>query len=176
MCKGTLTHYVSRITHHEYYKFKMSPVSRVTVIHMISKFLLHQMDYIYFLYGLSLIFLSVVCYTLKREKKSDLPWLWLGLFGLTHGLSKWLEFLTIITGPRPIIEIIKLSLLISSYLFLLNFGRLAITSLKIWICLPLLCLSFTAYLLMNRRVLQFSEIFSRHTGRYTDFNNIIPEE
>ncbi|MEQ8224006.1 MAG: PP2C family protein-serine/threonine phosphatase, partial [Candidatus Eremiobacterota bacterium] len=110
---------------------------------MISKFLLHQMDYIYFLYGLSLIFLSVVCYTLKREKKSDLPWLWLGLFGLTHGLSKWLEFLTIITGPRPIIEIIKLSLLISSYLFLLNFGRLAITSLKIWIFLPLLCLSFT---------------------------------
>lgn len=101
------------------------------------------MDYIYFLYGLSLIFLSVVCYTLKREKKSDLPWLWLGLFGLTHGLSKWLEFLTIITGPIIVIEVIKLCLLISSYLFLLNFGRVAITSLKIWIFLPLLCLSFT---------------------------------
>ncbi len=101
------------------------------------------MDYIYFLYGLSLIFLSVVCYTLKREKKSDLPWLWLGLFGLTHGLSKWLEFLTIITGPRPIIEIIKLCLLISSYVFLLNFGRVAITSLKIWMFLPFLCMSFT---------------------------------
>jgi hypothetical protein len=110
---------------------------------MTYKFLLNQMDYIYFLYGLSLIFLSVVCYKLKREKKSDLPWLWLSLFGLTHGLSKWLEFLTIITGPIVIIDTIKLCLLISSYLFLLNFGRTGITSVKIkpWICLILLCLS-----------------------------------
>lgn len=55
-----------------------------------SGFLISQMDYIFFVYGLSFIFVAALCLVLRARDRS-LPWGLLAAFGIIHGVSQWLD-------------------------------------------------------------------------------------
>ncbi|MFZ5449203.1 MAG: PAS domain S-box protein [Thermodesulfobacteriota bacterium] len=82
-----------------------------------------QMDYIIFFYGLSVVLLLPLCYFLNRRSRHFLPWLWLGLFGLTHGLHEWLDLAALDLLHSPILSLACLGLQMVSFIFLMEFGR-----------------------------------------------------
>jgi two-component system sensor histidine kinase/response regulator len=84
-----------------------------------------QIDYIFFFYGLAFIGLAVVAYILSREDKR-LPWVWLGLFGLTHGLNEWLDLLAFSWGDAPVFAACRWAIMTASFMFLVEFGRLSL--------------------------------------------------
>jgi hypothetical protein len=59
---------------------------------------MYQMDYIFFLYGLSFILLVSICQFLNRRIPRRLAWGWLGIFGVLHGLNEWLDLLSFSLG------------------------------------------------------------------------------
>lgn len=88
----------------------------------------HQLDYIYFFYGLACILLFSLCFSLRRLKQ-DLPWLWLGLFWLLHGLNEWMHIIRMSYGERTFLAFVHPLVQVISFLCLLEFGRLAIAAL-----------------------------------------------
>ena len=82
----------------------------------------NQMDFIFFIYGLVFLFLAVVCFSLRKQD-SLLPWKWLALFGLTHGLSEWMDMLAIDLVDFTGFALARLCLVVVSFAFLLEFGR-----------------------------------------------------
>ncbi|MFA4885776.1 MAG: hypothetical protein WC601_08380, partial [Desulfotomaculaceae bacterium] len=82
-----------------------------------------QMDYIYFLYGLSFIILAVVCLAMSRSERQRLPWIWLSFFGIAHGLYEWLYHFSASKTFILSFSYIKAGLLIVSLVFLAEFGR-----------------------------------------------------
>jgi len=106
------------------------------------KFLQGQYDYIYFFYGLSFLYLFIVCFTLEKEKLGKLPWFSLGLFALLHTFNEWMEIYAINTEVGRIFSIAHLGVLAGSYLFLLEFARKGIwrTKSKGWWMYPVVFL------------------------------------
>jgi diguanylate cyclase (GGDEF)-like protein/PAS domain S-box-containing protein len=88
-----------------------------------AEFFTSQMDYIYFFYGLTFILLLPLCHFLNRRPKRLLPWILLGLFGLTHGLSEWLNLLSLDLVKSPLLTLARIGLMILSYVFLMEFAR-----------------------------------------------------
>ncbi len=82
-----------------------------------------QMDYIFFVYGLSFILLSHTCLWLAQDKEDPFPWRWLGLFGLIHGLSEWLDLLALSLGDAPAFQAVRLTVMAASFVALAEFGR-----------------------------------------------------
>ena len=110
-----------------------------------------QMDYIYFFYGLAFIMLAAVCLILRQDREQRLPWLWLGLFGLTHGLHEWMDLIVFSFGSSPPAKVIHLLLLGISFMFLLEFGRAGLVRLSgkgpgRWIFFPLLAFAAMGWL------------------------------
>lgn len=106
-----------------------------------------QMDYIYFFNGLSFIILFAVCFVLRQDKEQRLPWVWLGLFGLTRGVLRWLDILTVGLDGNLLFNSVRLLGTVISLLFLIEFGRAGILGMRgkgpgLWIFGPLLL--FTA--------------------------------
>ena len=64
------------------------------------EFFLAQMDYIFFIYGLAFILLFSSCFSLQKQHKTQLPWNWLGAFGLIHGINEWLDMLALSLGDN----------------------------------------------------------------------------
>jgi PAS domain S-box-containing protein len=91
-----------------------------------------QMDYVLFLYGFALIALAGICVTTRRIKGKPLPWPWLGLFALTHGVYTWLEMTAISHPPGPFWLSLMLALEILSLLLLVEFARKGLRSLGHW--------------------------------------------
>jgi len=89
-----------------------------------------QLDYIFFLYGLSFILLAVVTFALHRIDKDRLPWHWLVFFGLTHGLNEWLDMLALSLGDPPFFLVSRLVVLAVSFLCLLEFFRRGLDKLQ----------------------------------------------
>lgn len=105
-----------------------------------------QMDYIQFFYGLAFITLASVCFIMVKGKESRLPWVWLGLFGLTHGIYEWLDMAEDFFGDGRLIRIVGLLLGVVSFIFLTEFGRAGTARLQgkgpgRWIFAPLLVLA-----------------------------------
>jgi len=86
-----------------------------------------QMDYIFFFYGLAFIGLGVVCYILSKEVNYRLPWGWLALFGFTHGLNEWLDLVALTWPGGAWFAACRWAVMASSFLFLVEFGRLSLT-------------------------------------------------
>ena len=86
-------------------------------------FFRNQSDYIFFCYGLAFILLVPITHFLNRRPQRRLSWGWLGLFGAAHGLNEWLDLLALDLGRGLTFDLIRLSLLIVSYIFLVEFGR-----------------------------------------------------
>ena len=85
------------------------------------------MDYVFFFYGLGFIILAAICWS--RHKQQDrLPWLWLGLFGLTHGINEWLDLLTISLGDGQVFSAVRLVIMTASFVALMEFARLAVAA------------------------------------------------
>lgn len=90
---------------------------------MFTSFFLQRLDLIFFFYGLAFLILAAICAVLRRINFEELPWLWLGLFGLTHGLNEWLDMLALSIGDTVTFKWIRLAILAWSFLFLFEFGR-----------------------------------------------------
>lgn len=112
---------------------------------MFANFFREQLDYIYFFYGLSFILMAVICRLLVQRKSSVLPWFWLGLFGIAHGVNEWLDLCAISIGDNSFFKIVRLCVMAISFVFLFEFGRQSTNSIckrKIgsWVFLPLIAL------------------------------------
>ena len=89
-----------------------------------------QIDFIYFVYGLGFILLLPICLYLHRRPRSSLPWMWLLLFGATHGLMAWLDLVALSLGIDHVFDLVRLGLLILSFLLLAEFGRAGLVMLR----------------------------------------------
>lgn len=110
-----------------------------------------QIDYIYFVYGMAFIVLGVVSFIRSRSKEEILPWLFLCLFGFTHGLNEWLDMLAKNIGDTPLFSLVRLAVMACSFAFLVEFGRigsirLGMRSVRRW---PVPILSLAGLLLGN---------------------------
>ncbi len=81
-----------------------------------------QLDYIFFFYGLSFIFLFAVCRVLGRAEPKS-AWRWLGYFGLVHGINEWLDLVSFSLFESPVFSLIRFFFLSVSFIFLIEFGR-----------------------------------------------------
>ena len=86
-------------------------------------FLNNQLDYIHFVYGFSLVLLSAVCLNLHRSGYLNLPWKWLGGFGITHGLNEWFHTLAFGIADPAILTHCRILFATLSFLSLFEFGR-----------------------------------------------------
>ena len=107
------------------------------------EFFSSQMDYIFFFYGLSFILLAALCFSLYQNRADPVPWIWLFLFGLTHGVNEWLDMLAISLGDSPAFSMVRLVLMTISFVCLFEFGRAGITALggrygPFWLYIPLI--------------------------------------
>ena len=96
-------------------------------------FFQHQMDYIFFIYGLSFILLAVICRGLAGEAADGRPWRWLCLFGWLHGLAEWLDLLAFSLGDRPLFGAVRLGVMAASFMALMEFGRQGLRRDRPWI-------------------------------------------
>jgi two-component system NtrC family sensor kinase len=89
-----------------------------------------QMDYIYFSYGLAFIMIAAVCYVMMQQKSQVLPWIWLGLFGLVHGIHEWLNIFLMTAEDSGLVMSLLVVSVVLSYLFLIEFGRAGMAGLR----------------------------------------------
>jgi diguanylate cyclase (GGDEF)-like protein len=90
------------------------------------EFFRNQMDYIFFFYGLSFLIMAAICFTMK-QRDTSLPWITLGLFGVTHGLNEWLDMIALSIGDNPLFSIFRTIVMIFSFVFLAEFGRVGMS-------------------------------------------------
>lgn len=81
-----------------------------------------QLDYIIFFYGTSFFVLAAACYVAWKRGDSTLPWKWLFLFGITHGLNEWLDLFVFSLGGGGVIAYLRIASLTLSFIFLMEFG------------------------------------------------------
>ncbi|MEI6512555.1 MAG: PAS domain S-box protein [bacterium] len=110
----------------------------------------HQLDYIFFFYGLGFILLGGICFTAEK-KKNALPWTWLGLFGLIHGLNEWLDMLALDMFDSPLFKAVRICVMALSFICLVEFGRLGMISVHgkgpgRWVTLALFLVGCTGWL------------------------------
>jgi len=85
------------------------------------EFFRSQIDYIYFVYGMSFFVLFGSAFLLFKDKKQKLPWLSLALFGLVHAANEWLDLAALSAGDYPAFRFARLAVLILSFVFLFHF-------------------------------------------------------
>ncbi|NGZ06311.1 MAG: response regulator [Magnetococcales bacterium] len=88
------------------------------------------MDYIFFVYGLSFLILGVVCLSMPKDDQTDLNWRLLGGFGLTHGMTEWLELGEMVFGDTPEFHATRFFVHAVSFLFLMEF---TVAGLATWL-------------------------------------------
>lgn len=109
------------------------------------RFFQAQLDYLFFFYGLGFILLAAICWSRRKRQQDDLPWLWLGLFGLVHGVNEWLDLLAMSLGDGQAFSAVRSVFMTASFVALTEFARLAMAavwgkSLGRWIYAPLFLL------------------------------------
>jgi PAS domain S-box-containing protein len=86
-----------------------------------------NMDYLYFVYGLSYILLGIQCVRFDWRRNENLPWTYLALFAFIHGINEWLNVLSFTLGEVPELRLIKFGLATISFVSLFEFGRRGIS-------------------------------------------------
>ncbi|MBF0463663.1 MAG: sensor histidine kinase [Nitrospirae bacterium] len=135
----------------------------------------HDLDVIYFVYGLSFFIMGYGILTQSKSnsifKISGIIWL-LGVFGVLHGINEWLDMWVVIKGRSQLIDYARWGFLIVSYCFLLDFGlRMCMRNIKpefnrkysldIWLVLVVL-LVIAVISLQSDNFLTTSNILSRY--------------
>jgi PAS domain S-box-containing protein len=111
-----------------------------------------QLDYIFFWCGLGFILLAITCLRMSREeKKFELPWIWLGLFGLLHGLQKWLDIPALSLPDPAFFKVAGTVVFAASLAALFEFGRRGWKAQRgrapgAWLVLALLALGLPGWL------------------------------
>lgn len=83
-----------------------------------------NLDYIFFLYGLSFLILAVISFRFFREKiKTSLQWKWMALFGVLHGVHEWANLIAVSFPLCRLGNAFSFLLLTASFFCLLEFGR-----------------------------------------------------
>ncbi|MDD5409066.1 MAG: PAS domain S-box protein, partial [Candidatus Omnitrophica bacterium] len=95
-----------------------------------AEFFRPQMDYIFFIYGMSFFIFSAACLLLVKIQEIKLPWLWLGLFGFTHAINEWLDLFSISIGDTAIFSLLRLLVMLLSFILLAEFCRLSYLTLR----------------------------------------------
>ncbi len=118
---------------------------------MFAQFFQQQLDYIYFFYGLSFILLASICFGLPQIKQHRLPLALLGMFGLIHGVSEWLDMLAMSLGDSTVFSITRLGMMALSFAFLFEFSRVGWQRQMgkgpgRWIYIPLSMIAFSGLL------------------------------
>ena len=105
-----------------------------------------HLDCIFFWYGLAYILVASVSLRLIRAGgKPELPWIWLGIFGLLRGLQKWLDMLALNLPDPPMFKLAGVTVLAASLAALFEFGRRGLKAQGVrvpggWIVIVLLAL------------------------------------
>ncbi len=81
-----------------------------------------HLDFVHFVYGLSLIMLAAVCLGI-REDRSRLPWNWLALYGLLKGGKEWLDLPAASFGDSTVFFALRTLILIAAFVVLAQFAR-----------------------------------------------------
>lgn len=89
-----------------------------------------QPEFVLFIYGSALMLLAAVCLALSRKRAYVLPWVWLGLFGLTHGISTWMDLLALDLVDSSAFKAVRLILMAFSFACLAEFGRVGLKSMN----------------------------------------------
>src|SRR5665647_1193408 len=89
-----------------------------------------QMDYIFSFYGLAFILLAAICMSFQRRLRPKLAWIWLAAFGAAHGVNEWLDLVALTLGSSPVFDIVRLGLMVLSFVFLAEFGRASVVALR----------------------------------------------
>jgi len=92
-------------------------------------FISSQLDYIYFFYGFAFIALGVRALTVKNKEK-DIDWTFLGWFGLIHGFNEWLDMLAFSLGDSFYFKIVRVVIMLVSFIALGEFGRINYSKIK----------------------------------------------
>ncbi|MHB0976016.1 MAG: putative bifunctional diguanylate cyclase/phosphodiesterase [Candidatus Aquicultorales bacterium] len=85
-------------------------------------FLGKQIDYIFFVYGLTFIMVAIPCLTMGRIKGYTLPWSWLGYFSLAMAISHWSNTVRASFGEVPAVTAVSAAFSMLAYMFLFAFG------------------------------------------------------
>jgi len=85
-----------------------------------------QLDYIIFFYGTAFFVLASACHIARKRGDDTLPWRWLFLFSVAHGLNEWLDLAYLNLGGGALLTVLRVSALTVSFIFLMEFG-IAIT-------------------------------------------------
>ena len=84
---------------------------------------LKQMDFVFFVYGLSLLTLGGVCSYLSWNDKSTATWEWLGVFGVLQGFNQWLELTAMNLSDDQSLQWLRFTITLASFLGWCEFGR-----------------------------------------------------
>jgi len=108
-------------------------------------FLVSQLDFILFFYGLAFILLGSVSVAVARSGNSPMCWAILGIFGYLHGTGEWLDLSALVFGDAPMFALGRTVLMTASFMALFEFARREAERLRVkvpgpWIQLPLLAL------------------------------------
>jgi diguanylate cyclase (GGDEF)-like protein/PAS domain S-box-containing protein len=112
----------------------------------LGRFFESQLDCIFLIYGLGFITLGCVALFGLPKTGTRLPWRWLGLFGVVHGINEWLDMLALSLPDPPAFRAIRLAVMAVSFLALIEFGRRSLRTCGrgcpgTWMYLPLLALA-----------------------------------
>ena len=108
---------------------------------MLTPILLHSLDFVLLIYGLSFFALAAVSFSMPRSGGAGLFWKWLGFFGVIHGLHEWLCMLVPALGDSFLFSIFRGLFLLVSFVYLMEFGRRSVIWVNsyragVWIYLP----------------------------------------
>ena len=109
-----------------------------------------QMDYIFFIYGMSFLILAAACLLLIKTQEIKLPWFWLGLFALIHSINEWLDLFSISIGDNHLFGLLRLSVVLLSFVFLAVFSWSSLAVLRgksfnQWFFIPWLLLVYSGW-------------------------------
>jgi PAS domain S-box-containing protein len=91
-------------------------------------FVLQQMDYVFFVHGLSLVLLAGVCSYMSRSNKTAADWEWLGAFSVLYGANQWLDLTAMSLSDDSYCQSLRFAVSTFSFLCLCEFGRRATLS------------------------------------------------
>jgi len=91
-------------------------------------FVLQQMDYVFFVHGLSLVLLGGVCSYMSRSNKTTAGWEWLGAFSVLYGANQWLDLTAMSLSDDSYCQSLRFAVSTFSFLCLCEFGRRATLS------------------------------------------------
>lgn len=105
-----------------------------------------QAEYIELVYGLAFVILASVCFSISKGAGKRLPWVWLGLFGVFHGLGSWAHCLTNSYSGLSFFPVVQAFLTALSFMCLAEFGWSGSYKIKgsgygRWFLIPLLILA-----------------------------------